>query len=180
MRSSLQSGGPIATLRGEVVCTVPWDPEWYGAVADVAGGRWSRSHRQHTAARVALLAFDGTQWRDLGFDVAGIVLALEVFHGDLIVGGQFVLPTPGGSVLNLARRSGSSWLPLGHGFNGLVRAMTVFAGELVVGGSVSFAGGINAPIARWNSTWSSLGGVLTQGAAPGVGENFGSLYVGGA
>jgi hypothetical protein len=178
--TSLQSGEPIATLRGEVTCTVPWDPDGNGPLPTwlVAGGRDLTGGDR--AAAVGLLAFDGTEWRDIGFGLTGIVFALEVFNGELIVGGRFSLPTPGGSAVNLVRRSGSSWLPLGHGFNADVRAMTVFAGELVVGGGVSSAGGINAPIARWNgASWSSLGGVLTQGSVLAL-ANFGNLCVGGS
>lgn len=176
--TSLQSGGPIATLRGDVVCSVLWDPDGAGPLPTwlvVGGGDLTGGD---TSFPVGLLAFDGAQWRDIGFG-DHLVFALAVFNGELVVGGQFVLQTAGGSAMNIARLSGSSWLPLGHGFAANVLAMTVFAGQLVVGGGVSFAGGINAPIAKWNGTsWSSLGGVLTQGTVFAL-ANLGSLYVGG-
>ncbi|MBP8301410.1 MAG: hypothetical protein KA020_13670 [Planctomycetes bacterium] len=177
--TSLQSGGPIATLRGEVGCSVLWDPDGTGPLPTwlVVGGR-DLTGGDQPAQGVGLLAFDGAQWRDLGFG-ANPVLTLAVFQGELVVGGSFVLQTAGGSVANIARRSGTSWLPLGHGFSGAVFALTVFAGELVVGGQWSNAGGINAPIARWNGIgWSSLGGVLTQGTVAAL-ASFGALYVGG-
>lgn len=93
----------------------------------------------------------------------GSVSALEVYNGDLIVGGSF-LKAGGNSANNIARFNGTSWSQMGSGvtegsYYTAVYALAVYNNELIVGGHFSKAGGISAnEIARWNgSSWLPFG-----------------------
>ncbi len=181
----LQSGGPIATLRGRVLTSVRWDPDGTGPLPQwlVVGG--SNLTGGDQLSPVGLLAYDGTQWRGLGFDVDQLVFSLIVYQGDLIVAGLFALPTSSGSANNIARRSGNSWLPLSIGVNSTALALGVYAGELIVGGGFFIAGGVGTgPIAKWNGTrWARLSGagpsLVTNGIVSAL-ATMGNLYVGGS
>ncbi len=87
-QSVLQSGGPIATLRGRVLCSVPWDPDGTGPLGTwlAVGGLHLTRGDQMTP--VGLLAHDGARWRGVGFDVDQEVRALAVFNGELVAGGS--------------------------------------------------------------------------------------------
>lgn len=115
-----------------------------------------------------------------GDGVDGYVNALEVFNGELYVGGGFS-NTVAGPASNIARWNGTQWNalqgPSGQGANNEVRALAAFAepggARLFAGGHFTTAGGIPATgIARWNgSSWSALPGggvagtVLSLGVA---------------
>ncbi|MFO1076788.1 MAG: hypothetical protein U1E73_03580 [Planctomycetota bacterium] len=181
--ATLQSGGPIAALRGNVLTSVLWDPDGAGPLPQwlVVGGAHLTGGDQ--ASPVGLLAYDGSQWLGLGFDVDQSVIALTVFNGDLIAAGNFSLPVGGGVAASIARRSGSTWQALGSGMNGSVEALAVFGGNLIAGGRFLTAGGVQTPrIAKWNGTaWSALAqSPFTSTAGPVLSLcSFGSLYVGG-
>ncbi|MCC7065974.1 MAG: hypothetical protein IT456_24470 [Planctomycetes bacterium] len=185
--SSLQSGGPIATLRGRVYATVLWDPDGPGPLPTwlVAGGEHLTGGDQVTP--VAVLAFDGVQWRGIGFLRDQPVYALTVFNGELIAGGSFfLLPTPGGNADRIARRNATSWAPLGTGVGTVqvadrVAALTVFNGALIAGGRFFTASGVLVEhIARWDgSSWAALSTAATGMQQVTALEPFsGSLYAG--
>jgi hypothetical protein len=125
-----------------------------------------------------IASWDGTQWSPLvgssgvpGVTVAplGFVSSLQVYNGDLYVGGAF--PRAGGTltVNNIARWDGNDWSALpGPGGVGVtltgsssapVWDLTLHAGELVAAGTFDSAGGVSAnSVASWDGTgWSSLG-----------------------
>ena len=86
------------------------------------------------------------------------VLALTVYNGELIAGGNFF--TAGGKEANaIARWDGTRWSPLGSGMSGGgVSALTMYNGELIAGGGFTTAGGSPASrIARLDGGWSPLG-----------------------
>ncbi len=97
-------------------------------------------------------------WFPLGSGMNNQVMALTVFNGELIAGGNFT--NAGGIPANsIAKWNGTAWSPLGLGIIGDVRALTVYNNELIAGGHFFTAGGIDANcIAKWNGTsWSPLG-----------------------
>jgi trimeric autotransporter adhesin len=118
--------------------------------------------------------WDGASWSALdggvtSLPVIGVVNALAVHDGALIVGGRF--DNAGTSepvtVNNVARWDGTAWSPLGSGmdeFSNLVRALASLdhgdgAPALFAGGSFITAGGNAASrVARWDGeAWSPLG-----------------------
>ncbi|MCH8148460.1 MAG: PKD domain-containing protein [Planctomycetes bacterium] len=104
----------------------------------------------------------------------GVLMALAVFNGDLIVGGKFKRIS-GVDALLIARWDGSSWNALGpslfpglRGYNtASVEDLTVWNNSLVVAGEFRFAGALPTEvnnIAAWDgSTWSALGNAGTEG-----------------
>ncbi|MFO1076790.1 MAG: hypothetical protein U1E73_03590 [Planctomycetota bacterium] len=182
----LVSGGPIATLRGQVLSSVLWDTDGAGPLPPwlVVGGHGLTGGDQATP--VALMAHDGTQWRGLGFDNDDFVNALGVYNGELIAGGSFTLTTVSGNANSIARLNGGTWQRLGSGImgSGGVLALKEFGSELYAGGTFGSMGGSQTgPIARWNGTqWAAL--TSAQQPTPPSGsvttlEVMGSLYVGG-
>jgi hypothetical protein len=125
-----------------------------------------------------IASWDGTDWEPFigssgvpGVTVAplGFVTALEVYNGDLYVGGAF--PRAGGTttVNNIVRWNGTDWSALADpggvgtttpgSSSAPVWDMTIVDGVLVVAGEFTMAGGVAVnSIAGWNgSSWSSLG-----------------------
>jgi hypothetical protein len=114
------------------------------------------------------------------------VLALAVFNGEIVAGGQF--GWAGGTASNgLARWTGTSWQPFGAGlsppgsYSTACRALRVFNGELVVGGNFTSVAGVTAAnIIRWNgTTWQPLG-AGTNAQVSGLTEYNGNLVAGGS
>lgn len=82
------------------------------------------------------------------------VLALSVFRGELIAGGEFTTadsqPIP-----VIARWDGTQWRALSGRVHNAVRALSIFEGDLVVGGSATPN---TYGTARWDgTTWSQVG-----------------------
>lgn len=113
--------------------------------------------------------WDGVNWVPTTastFD--GLVRAMVVYNGELVVGGSFT--KIGGLTVNgIAAYNGSTWRALGSGvvngsFETGVFALATYGGELIAAGEFDTAGGVSAmSIARWNgSRWASLGTGLTQ------------------
>ncbi|SYZ74619.1 exported hypothetical protein [Candidatus Zixiibacteriota bacterium] len=73
----------------------------------------------------------------------GQVLAMIVFDGKLIVGGDF---TAVGEIAanHIASWDGANWSPLGSGTNAYVTALTVYNNKLVAGGVFTTAGASSA------------------------------------
>jgi trimeric autotransporter adhesin len=131
----------------------------------IAGGAF-KTAGPTTVANIA--AWDGTSWQSLASEITATstqvsqVIALTVFQGDVIAGGQFIsidgIPTN-----FIARWDGEMWHPLGTGFNAIVRALTVHEGELIAGGSFTFAGDEQVNyIARWDGAkWNAMDGGMS-------------------
>jgi hypothetical protein len=112
---------------------------------------------------VAGAAFGDQQWWD-GFggpSIVGIVNAITVYEGDLIVGGEFT-EIGGCSCRSIARWDGSSWQPMGTPSLGPVEALAVYDGELIAGGRGDNTCAAGSPgrasVNRWNGiSWAPLG-----------------------
>jgi hypothetical protein len=122
-----------------------------------AGGYWSQS-------QTTIFRWSDPQWTSVGTNPPqDDVLAVAVYQGQLVIGGDFVL-SPGP---HIARYTGTSWQTLGGGIDGPVQSLCVFSPSgpgtqpelLIAGGSFGAAGGVPAgDIAAWNgSSWSGLG-----------------------
>jgi hypothetical protein len=99
-----------------------------------------------------------SHWSPLATGVDGHVIALTVYNGELIAGGDFL--TAGGvTVSNIARWDGAAWAPMGTGIVGYVGAFTEYNGNLVAGGLFTRAGDVNVnDVATWDGTaWGRLG-----------------------
>jgi len=115
-----------------------------------------------------IAAWDGTAWSSLGGGLGGAfwgeAIAMTVWNGKLIVGGDFTL-AGGVSAREIAAWDGSSWSALGTGMTGNgdmltnVYGLTVFDGRLIACGSFLAAGGVTVNyIAAWDGgSWSALG-----------------------
>ena len=139
-------------------------------------------------------------WSDeilIGYDDIGnecMILSVEEFNGDLIVGGFFD-EINGVSVNHIARWDGNEWLPLGDGMtsddteNTRVHDLFVYEGDLYAGGYFTSAGSSSAiNLAKWDgSEWTEVGNDVvdvpfTTGMWQGVWtieEYNGDLIVGG-
>jgi hypothetical protein len=127
----------------------------------------------------SIARFDGTTWHPLGTGVSnqgwpGEVLALTVYGGELVAGGNFTIA--GGMPANaVARWNGTSWQPFGTGLTDnygdakFVWALAVSNGDLVAGGDFVYAGAV--PVngsARWDGTsWQPMGSGAIHGPTPG-------------
>jgi hypothetical protein len=127
----------------------------------IAGGYFTSAGGQ-AASRVA--RWDGSAWQALGTGVNALgtvgdaVMAVTVYNGDVIAGGQFT--TAGGQSANrIARWDGSAWQAMGTGMDDVVWSLIVYDGDLIAGGSFITAGGEAANrVARWDgSTWQPMG-----------------------
>jgi len=93
--------------------------------------------------------WDGDSWQPLGEGLNGPVIALTVYNGRLIAGGDFT-EAGGQPANNIAAWDGSQWSPLGSGVNGEVWELLVYHNDLVVSGDFSLAGGKLSPfISLW-------------------------------
>jgi hypothetical protein len=90
------------------------------------------------------------------------VYALQVYQGDLYVGGDF-WRVEDQEVAQIARWDGTEWHALGLGARGdrnqIVTSLAVYGGDLIVAGDFYEAGGVSVPgIARWDGRqWSTIG-----------------------
>jgi hypothetical protein len=177
----LIAGGYFVTAGGVVVNHIAawdgsnWEPLGLGAnvvvyALTVYDGKLIAGGLTTTGGGVA--SWDGISWSPLGSGMEGgthsypdiypSVLALCVYDGKLIAGGNFT--TAGGVAANqIAAWDGSNWSPLGSGMSEdnhpAVLALTVYDGKLIAGGNFTTAGGVAAnQIAAWDgSNWSPLG-----------------------
>ena len=139
------------------------------------GGNWT-SAGDTNARNVA--RWDGAEWNTVGLEaengVEGIVEAIEVFNGNVFVGGRFLTQAGSQEVSGIARWDGAQWTEVGAGENAgvfsefsetIVQALAEHNGRLIVGGIFDSAGGTEAfAIAAWNgSEWSALGEGFTAG-----------------
>lgn len=164
------TNGPIFALEnynGELVAAGPFTQ--IGGLVTVGGiGRWN-----------------GTSWQRLANGTLGTSnVALTVYQGELIVGGNFESAS-GTPAKYVARWNGTSWRPLGSGVSWWVLDLCSYNGKLIAGGAFGTAGGVSAKgVAAWDgSQWSPLtDGVSTPSDGNRVyalGEYRGDLYVGG-
>jgi len=112
--------------------------------------------------------WDGSAFTELsgtigGNNIALVVLAVEVFQGELYIGGRFT-EVDGVSANYIARWDGTQWNPVGAGIQGTQVIDMAVADDgsgpaLFVGGDFSQAGGMTASnIAKWDGqSWSTLG-----------------------
>ena len=131
-----------------------------GAALYAAGGQGSNSG--------AVSKWDGSSWTNIGQSDA-IILALEVFNGDLYAAGRFT--DIGGSTFNrIAKWDGSSWSAVGTGTDQQIVALGVHndgnGAALYAGGDFVTAGGSTANrVAKWSgSAWSAVGNGLDDGS----------------
>lgn len=119
------------------------------------------------------------QWSSLGNGVGGTVYAVEVYGGEIYVGGH--LSQTGDESLNFIRRwDGSNWVAAGGGLSYPVHAMTVYDGHLVAGGQFQRSDTLYVNfIAKWDgSSWTAFGdGLAVKVLALAVHDNL--LYAGG-
>lgn len=122
--------GPQAELTGQGECAALWDPDGSGPQPQrlVVGGQELIGGAEPIRQRV--MTWDGSRWQALGPGpgTAGRVLALTVWNGQLVAGGDFT----GGGVDYIAQWDGSAWQPIGTGgFATAVHDLTVWNGKLV-------------------------------------------------
>jgi hypothetical protein len=155
----------------------------------VAGGTFI-SAGGVSAGRIA--RWDGSEWLPLagpfGSGVSsGIVSALVVHDGDLVVGGVFH-EAGGVPADDIARWDGEQWHPLlgasDTGINGGVQALAVHDGDLVAGGWFAEAGGLTVNnIARWDGEqwhpFEAAGGTGTTNTVSSLTVHDGDLVAGG-
>jgi len=147
-----------------------------------------------------LARWDGQHWHQVGEGDFfrpepgdGLVLALEVFDGDLIVGGDFEEVDGVDDTNWIARWDGDQWFPMSTGFhsNALVGFKAVLAfgvvNEALFAGlgavAITEGGTVVAHLARWDgSSWSQLPGGNaggTTGRIFSIAEFNNQLVVGG-
>lgn len=138
-----------------------------------------------------IACWDGTRWNSMKGGVTEImfcpsVQAIEVFQGDIYVGGGFKLA--GGKVVRgIARWDGSDWYGLGGGLSdygyydyGTVFGLAADDDFLYVAGYFNSAGSVPAGnIARWDGTqWVPMNTIIRPGVR--TMKRIGSyLYIGG-
>jgi trimeric autotransporter adhesin len=146
-------------VRGDVYSLTFYNSELY------AGGAFDTINAFNPGR--GILKWNGTAWVTLGgFTGAGVagapgfkVKAMQVFNGELYVGGTFVSAN-GTVVNNIAKWNGTSWAAVGSGTNGEVNAFAVFNGDLYVGGAFTVAGGVtvNGLAKILGTTYSAVSG----------------------
>lgn len=107
--------------------------------------------------------WDGTNWSPLGSGLNSTVRAISVDGNDLYVGGNFNMAGDS-SAIGIAKWNGTNWSRLGEGLffgnsPGAVYTIAIKGNNVYVGGEFHRAGSITVNhIAKWNGSWSSLGG----------------------
>ena len=119
-----------------------------------------------TATFPGVFRFDTSAWTLFGTLADRSILALTVFNGDLICGGEFTNFFTGDSIVGIARWTGTQWAPMGSGASGAERkvaTLTNYLGRLIAGGRFTSMGGVPASnIASWDGlSWSGMVGGLT-------------------
>jgi trimeric autotransporter adhesin len=131
-----------------------------------------------SANRIA--AWDGAAWSNLTVGrsngVLGVVNALSVFGGKLVVGGSFATLGDGTtSAKYIAEYNGSTWANLtvgrSNGLSSTVSALAAFGGRLFIGGFFTTLGDGVTPakyIAAWDgASWSNLTAGTSDGLSGG-------------
>ncbi|MEW6251871.1 MAG: hypothetical protein AB1716_14590 [Planctomycetota bacterium] len=166
-----QHVGPLFNL-GASVSDLAWYDDGFGPMLYAVGGF---SQAGGVPAR-NIAKWDGLVWSPLGSGlIASGIYALEVFQGELYVGGRELRDAGGVPVSGLARWDGLRWRDVGGGVTGgwsvQVWEFAVYDSgtgpALYVIGAFTRAGSLNVPgFACWDgSSWS---------AVPGAAERFGS------
>lgn len=124
-----------------------------------------------------LLQFNGADWEDVGGGLAGTVgsvTALEVFNGELYVGGG-LYASAGSPGHGLVRWNGSTWRDVGGSMldiygsdasNASASSFLQYDGKLYVGGAFGYAGDVHANQFaiwdgdRWCATGDSIGALV--------------------
>lgn len=109
-----------------------------------------------------LATWDGSAWTEFASGANGDVNAMIVYHGDLVVAGDFTRIGNGVSASRIARWDGTEWRPFGSGLSSVARALAVKGDELFIGGNFLTAGGVTVScIAAWSDAqggrWRALG-----------------------
>ena len=112
--------------------------------------------------------------RHFGGGVREGVLALEVFDGELYIGGNFSIVGSTNATRWLARWDGAQWQPADTGVTGRVYTLLTVGEDLYVGGELGSVGGLAVRlIARWDGTsWHAMG----EGLGPNGGGNTAIVY----
>ncbi|MGE3173780.1 MAG: hypothetical protein AB7O97_14235 [Planctomycetota bacterium] len=171
------STGLQAELTGQGSCTALWDPDGAGPEPErlVVGGDELIGGAAAIQQRVML--WDGSRWQALGPGpgTAGSVLALTVWNGQLVAGGDF----SGGGFDRIALWDGSAWQPIGVGaFQAPVHDLAVWNGNLVA--AATWPSALPQSTVRWwdGVSWSTLP-LPWNGAAHALASYQGLLIVGG-
>jgi hypothetical protein len=112
-------------------------------------------------------AIGGSWTNEFGQGANGLIRALALYKGKLVVTGEFsaIGTLSGLDARQIAAWDGTTWTPLGQGLYGGFGgdALTVYNGDLIVGGNFTYAGGNPANnIARWDGrTWWTLDSGVT-------------------
>lgn len=146
----------MAPYQGNFVLSLKeWNGDLYigGSFASFSDGRTVRNVVRWNGSSFITMPFDNAFFNG----VNNTVRALEVYAGQLIVGGAFTQATQLPHA-RIAAWNGSTWSTLGSGVDGQVNALAVYNNELIVGGAFNNAGGAPAArIARWNgSNWTAM------------------------
>jgi hypothetical protein len=145
----------VGFVDGDIKAMLRWDPDGPGPEASllVIGGGFNSAAGVITR-RVA--CFDGSTWRPMAQQLeSGVVGAMTVWRGDLIIAGSFRISGLSANT-ELARWTGAGWEPLAEpGFNSA--ALAEWNGDLFAGGRglARFVDG------RWQAIVPSLGGDVT-------------------
>jgi hypothetical protein len=94
-----------------------------------------------------------------------------------------VPPFNGASVDNIGFWDGNRWWPMGNGLTNTVNALAFVGSELYAGGNFTTAGNATPlrRIAKWNgTTWTEVGGGITNGTVSALAGSASTLYVGGS
>ena len=142
---------PLANgLSRDVFDLIVFDDDLY------ACGRFTRNNE---SPMPAIARWDGSAWHALGSGLSGVsnlAYTLEVFDGQLAVGGSFNVADGVSCPARVALWNGSSFSALGDGMNGPVRDLQAWNGSLVAGGSMSM-GGATRFVALWDdATWQPM------------------------
>lgn len=136
----------IGFVDGDINAMLQWDPDGAGPKGPVlvVGGVFN------TVAGVSahkVACFDGSSWRAMpGLLSGGVVNAITVWNGDLIIGGSFTL-SGSAETTSTARWTGTGWEPLPP-LRGVPRAFAVWNGDLYVGGGSLY---------KWNDvSWQEI------------------------
>lgn len=127
----------------------------------IAGGNmaYSGSTVVHNVAR-----WTGASWQPLGSGLSSTVYCIDVYNGELVVGGGFRNDYLGHALCGIARWRGSQWEGLAQTYpaaGATVRDLEIKDGDLYAGGSFnSLEGAAVRRLARWDGvTWQQGTGI---------------------
>ena len=175
----------------EVNVAIPWDPDGAGPLQErlVVGGQFS-SIGGVAANNIAQFDAATGQWQAFGIGIAGEVLGLTVFNGQIVAGSSGD-NNEGTFDTTVNRWNGSAWENLSATNTGSVYELHVYNGVLYIAGSflthftIDFSGPAHY-VARWvpgPDKWEPLPlanfGSFTGASARALETYNGALYVGG-